>query len=126
MVALVDSDIVIDALKGEVAAGDLFVAAIEQENNLYGSTVTKAEVLAGAKDSELDRTVKLLSSISWIAVSEEIAERAGSLARVYRKSHSGIDMADYLIAATAQELELELCTRNVKHFPMFDGLQSPY
>ena len=39
---------------------------------------------------------------------------------------SGIDDADYLIAATALLLEADLLTTNVCHFPMLPGLQSPY
>ncbi|GAA1097327.1 hypothetical protein GCM10009648_40710 [Tsukamurella spumae] len=48
------------------------------------------------------------------------------LARRYRASHSGIDIADYLIAATATAAGAELWTRNIKHFPMFERLESPY
>ncbi len=46
--------------------------------------------------------------------------------RVRRGSHSGIDDADYLIAATANILDAPLLTTNVRHFPMFEGLTRPY
>jgi len=35
-------------------------------------------------------------------------------------------LADLVIAATAQDLGLELATGNVKHFPMFKSLRAPY
>jgi len=33
---------------------------------------------------------------------------------------------DLIIAATALELSAPLATINVRHFPMFEGLRSPY
>lgn len=76
--------------------------------------------------SEKSSTRALLAVFEWIDVTEEIADAAGALARRYRASHSGIDIADYLIAATATLSAAELWTRNVKHFPMFEGLKPPY
>jgi predicted nucleic acid-binding protein len=43
-----------------------------------------------------------------------------------RLSHSGIDDADYLIAATAIVLDADLLTTNTRHFPMLKGLRPPY
>lgn len=48
------------------------------------------------------------------------------LARQYRRSHNGIDVVDYLIAATAIVIDADLLTTNVRHFPMFDQLAPPY
>jgi predicted nucleic acid-binding protein len=48
------------------------------------------------------------------------------LARIYRRSHAGVDLADFLIAASAQELDARLVTRNGKHFPMIPDLEPPY
>jgi len=68
----------------------------------------------------------LFAALDWIAVTEEIADQAGRLARRYRASHGSVDVIDYLIAATAQEFGADLWTRNVRHFPMFAGLAAPY
>jgi hypothetical protein len=46
--------------------------------------------------------------------------------RTYRRSHQGIGLGDYLIAATVEVEGLELATLNVKHFPMFPDLQKPF
>lgn len=51
---------------------------------------------------------------------------AGELARRYRTSYTGIDAADYLIAATSILHDAQLLTMNVKHFPMLEGLQQAY
>ncbi len=46
--------------------------------------------------------------------------------RRYRRSHGGIGLGDYLIAATADVNGLELATLNTRHFPMFPGLEPPF
>jgi predicted nucleic acid-binding protein len=46
--------------------------------------------------------------------------------RVYRRSHPGIGVGDYLVAATADIEGLELATLNVNHYPMFPGLVAPF
>jgi predicted nucleic acid-binding protein len=45
--------------------------------------------------------------------------------REYRRSHAGIGLGDYLIAATVLTEGLELATLNVRHYPMFPGLARP-
>jgi hypothetical protein len=57
---------------------------------------------------------------------ETVARRAGELAREHRRRHAGIDTADYLIAATAQLLDAELLTTNLRCFPMLPGLRAAY
>jgi predicted nucleic acid-binding protein len=59
-------------------------------------------------------------------VSEQVAWRAATLMREHRRSHSGIGLDDYLIAATALAEGLELATLNVRHYPMFPGLARPF
>ena len=44
----------------------------------------------------------------------------------YRRSHSGIGLGDYLIAATALSEGLELATLNTRHYPMFPELARPF
>ena len=61
-----------------------------------------------------------------VPVSDAIAQRAGEYLRTYRRSHQGIDLADYLIAATVDIKEAALSTLNVKHFPMIEGLQPAF
>ena len=51
---------------------------------------------------------------------------AAQLVREYRRSHSGIGLGDYLIAATSLTEGLELATLSVRHFPMFPELARPF
>ncbi len=68
----------------------------------------------------------LLGSLTLLPVSDGIARRAGELLRTYRRSHGGIDLVDYVIAATSQAYDAPLMTLNVEHFPMFERLRPAY
>jgi len=96
------------------------------EESIYASEVVRFELLAGVREKEVDALEQFFSAISWVPVGEEVARAAGSLAQRHRCSHSGIDDADYLIAATALLLEADLLTTNVRHLPMIAGLAPVY
>ncbi|KXP13831.1 hypothetical protein AXK60_23570 [Tsukamurella pseudospumae] len=123
---LLDTSILIDHLRGRPEAHERLSASRREGRHLLASVLTRTEVLGGMRASEKSSTRALLSVFEWIEVSQEIADAAGALAREYRASHSGIDIADYVIAATTTASGAELWTRNVKHFPMFPGLSPPY
>jgi hypothetical protein len=125
-VKLLDTTVAIDHLRGDQAAVDLLRALIENDETVAASEVVRFELLAGVRDDELPALEQFFSAVSWVAVGEEVARTAGGLARKHRRAHSGIDDADYLIAATALLLEADLLTTNVRHFPMLPGLQPPY
>lgn len=88
--------------------------------------VTATELTGGMRSGERREVNLLLASLRIRAVSEPIGWRAGELMRRFRASHHGIGLGDYLMAATAQILGLELATLNVKHFPMMEGLEPPF
>lgn len=122
MIALLDACVVIDILRSAPPA----LAALTQQELLTASEVTRFEVLAGQRRDEEAATDEFFQGIGWIDVDEPIARRAAALARRYRPSHSGIDDADYLVAATALEYGARLLTTNVRHFPMLPGLEPAY
>ena len=70
--------------------------------------------------------MRLLGSLQRFEVSEQVAWRAATLMREYRRSHTGIGLGDYLIAATALTEGLELATLKVRHYPMFPELARPF
>lgn len=90
------------------------------------SILTKVEILAGMRAAERARTRKLIGAIDWLEVDDDLGERAGALASRFLRSHPGVEIVDYVIAATAERLSAELLTRNLKHFPMFPELRDPY
>lgn len=122
---LVDTSILIDVLRGR----DEAVAALREARHagpLHASEVTRLEVLAGMRPKEEPATRALLGALTWHPLDARIAEIAGELGRRWLPAHRGIDSADLAIAATAIALGAPLATRNVKHFPMFEDLVSPY
>lgn len=99
---------------------------MEEGRELCASVVTKIELLWNMRAAEKRRVRKLIDALTWLSTTEEIAEAAGNLARQYRASHANIDLADYVIGATAAYYDAALWTLNLKHFPMFDDLEAPY
>lgn len=123
---LLDTSVAIDHLRGERSAVDLLSRLVDAEETVVASEVVRFELIAGVRDNELEALEQFFSALSWIAVDEAITRSAGSLARQHRRAYSGIDDADYLIAATALLLDAELLTTNVRHFPMLPGLRPAY
>lgn len=126
MTVLVDTSVLIDHLRGNTDARQALRTAADSGRRVAASVVTKVEVLAGMRPPEEDQTRRLLDVIDWVQVDDPIAEQAGALANQYLRSHPGVDPIDYIIAATAQALDADLWTTNLKHFPMFPQLTSPY
>lgn len=126
MTAVVDTDVLIDVLRGREEAGELLRRKLTSGEEVLASVLTRTELLAGSRIGEEADLEGLFGALRWVSVDPSIADRAGQLARSHRRSHSGIDAVDFVIAATAQELDAELHTRNVRHFPMFPGLRPAY
>jgi predicted nucleic acid-binding protein len=125
-VKLLDTSVAIDHLRGAPPAVDLLSGLIEAEESLLASEAVRFELLAGVREKEVEALEQFFSVISWVPVGEEVARAAGALAQRHRRSHSGIEGADYLIAATALLLDADLLTTNVRHFPMIAGLAPAY
>lgn len=123
---LLDTTVAVDHLRGAEPAVDLLRRLIDEEETVAASEVVRFELLAGVREDEIEALEQLFSALSWVPVDEAVSRAAGSLARRHRRAHTGIDDADYLIAATALLLDAELLTTNVRHFPMLAGLRPPY
>jgi predicted nucleic acid-binding protein len=117
---LVDTDIWIDYLRGHPQA----IACIKQlPERVWISAVSVAELHAGVREgAERDALALLISSLDVADLTAEIAARGGLLRRDYGRSH-GVGLNDALIAATTIELDLQLLTLNVKHYPALDKQQ---
>ena len=78
------------------------------------------------RSDERGAVAQLFGALQLIPVSDQIAGLAGQFLRTYRRSHSGIDVVDYVVAASAHLHSEPLATLNVKHFPMFADLAAPW
>lgn len=103
---MVDSDIVIDHIRGIRQLPPLPLAY---------SVITRCELFAGRDDPE--RLRRLLAPMQEFPIDSEIAERGGAL-----KRESQVPTPDALIAATALKHRLPLMTRNLRHFERVPGL----
>lgn len=105
---------------------NLFEDLYRANDAIVASEITRFEVLAGLRRGEEDHTERLLAEIVFVPLDEPIARLAAGLARTFRSAYGGIEDEDYIVAATALELEADLLTRNVRHFPMLAGLEPAY
>ena len=127
---LIDTDLIIDLLRGYPPAQAFFKNLQEgvrkEEITPFISVITEAELQSGAnvEDPKQQAGVDgLMGSISKIMVDSSTARTAGDLRR-----RRAIPLLDALLAATALEHGMILCTRNRKDFLPIKGLktETPY
>jgi predicted nucleic acid-binding protein len=124
-VTIFDSTVLIAHLRGAEPATDLLREAVGREK-AGASVLSRVEIEGGMRSGERSDVARLFTAIRLEPVTDLIAVRAGQFLRAHRRSNPGIDLADYVIAATADVLGESLLTLNVKHFPMFEGLQPAF
>lgn len=114
---LVDTDILIDFLRGRAKAKN-FLLSVINNSSICCSVITVAEIYAGMRDHEREKTDNLIDSLNIIDVTREIAEKAGK----YKSTHKGhnLELDDCLIAASAFVKKAVLATCNNRHYPMTD------
>jgi predicted nucleic acid-binding protein len=118
-----DTSILIDVLRADQAA----LAYVRDVTEVpICSEVTRIEVMRGLRSGERTSAEQLFRTLRWVPLDEPIARRAGELGRRWDRHRPGISLADLVIAATAEQVDAELATTNVRHFPMFESLQAPY
>jgi hypothetical protein len=118
---LFDTDVLIWCFRGVEKAAK----AIEQDDAPAISVVTYMELAQGARDRKELRTIKAFLHDLGIPVLP-LTENIGHRASIYVEEHAlahGLTMGDALIAATAMERGLALCSGNAKHFKVVDELE---
>ena len=111
--ALFDTDVLIDFLRGIEGAQELLLSFKYEKN--YCSVITTGEVLFGMKESEREKTLTLFDNLIELEVSRRII-RASYEVKKRAKGHH-LELMDCIIAATALEQNFTLVTRNSKHYP---------
>ena len=120
-----DSTVLIAHLRGVQAATALLRKAVEVDEAAC-SVLSRIEIEGGMRSAERAAVGRLFAALKLEPVSDAIARQAAVHLRAYRRSHPGIDLVDYVVAATAEVLGAELQTLNVKHFPMVSGLHPAF
>jgi predicted nucleic acid-binding protein len=105
---LLDSVILIDHLNG-VRAATLYLESLKKA---HISVITRAEVLAGLRLSEMPAVKEWLDRYPTLAIDRQTADLAADLRRTHKWK-----LPDALQAAVAQQHRLQFATRNTKDFP---------
>ena len=117
---LIDSDILIKVSRArDTSILEQWGGLSRGSTVLLCSPVTVAELWHGARSGDEKILQMLFGAVRCIPIDIEIGERAGAYLRQYAKSHS-VELGDALIAATASIHNLQLWTRNRRHYPMKD------
>ena len=116
-----DTDILIWVQRGNQKAA----RAINESKYRYVSVLTYMELLQGAQNRKQHEVIiSFLGDLGFqtLPLTENIGHRAAVYVAEYTLSH-GIRAADAIIAATATENNLPLCSGNAKHYRVIQELK---
>lgn len=116
---LLDTNIVIEFLRGNSQVKDIFIRLLNNKEQLYYTPEVIAEIFAGLRKGEEKPTRLFFDALTISHTNRRIGEKAGEYLKKYYPSH-GIDFPDAMIAAHAHFLDAKLYTLNKKHYPMTD------
>jgi len=117
-VYLLDTNVIIDALNGKKDRNALLLGLAERGHLLACCAVNVAEVYAGLRPKEEQRTEALLRSLQFFPITFSIAELAGRLKQLHSRRGRTLTIPDTTIAAVAIHNDLILLTDNTRDFPM--------
>ena len=118
---LFDTDILIWIQRGNEKAANL----VGKQSERYLSIQTYMELLQGASNKQQQTIIKKFIKtfeFQTLPLSENIGHRAAVYIEAYALAY-GMYAGDALIAATAAEHNLTLCTSNEKHFKCVQNLE---
>lgn len=117
---LVDSDVLIDYLRG-LDGAQSFLLKLQESGTLWVSTINIMEIYSGEdiKEEEKRKAIdSFLDDFAKIELDTKKAKRGGRIRLEY-----GVPFADAAIAATCLEDSLILVSKNKKHFQRVEGLE---
>ena len=115
---LLDSSVLIDALRLRRGRRQWLAGLVRGGHTLATSALNLAEVYAGMRPEEEARTQAFLNALECHAITPNVAQTAGKLKRQWEQKGRTLTLADTLIAAVALEQGCPLLTDNRKDFPM--------
>jgi predicted nucleic acid-binding protein len=118
MILLLDTTVLLDVLRARQNRRSLLAELIAGGHVLATAAINIAEVYAGMRSGEENKTEAFLSSLDCYPITAAIARRAGSLKSAWAHKGRTLSLADMIVAATAIENGLSLMTDNRKDFPL--------
>lgn len=123
MKIVVDSSIIIDYLRGGKNWEELISSAeTEQDVQLFLPTIVIFELYSGTSTKnvkKLQEMIYFISQFQRIDLNENIARLAGELSRDVQQH---IQAPDYIIAASALQMNAQVVTLNKKHFEQIPNI----
>ncbi len=116
---LLDSDVIIDVLRGRRAVVAALRALERSGVPTYCTAVSWAEIYAGVRRGEEPHTEAFLRARGEVVLDARAGRHAGAYLASFARTH-GVEIADALIAAAASTAGLRLWTGNRRHYPMRD------
>jgi predicted nucleic acid-binding protein len=115
---LLDSDAVIDHLKGVGPTIALVDTLINGRNILCTCDVVLAEVYTGLPPAARDAAEQFLATLDFLPSVPEIGRQAGLWKYQFARQGTTVALTDALIAATALHWGATVVTGNPRHYPM--------
>jgi predicted nucleic acid-binding protein len=115
---LLDTSVIIDTLRLRHGRKELLRQLVNDGHRLMTTAINVAEVYAGMRSGEEQRTVLLLSSLECYGIDAAVGEHAGRLKNSWSKKGRTLALPDALVAAIAIGQGCALLTDNQKDFPM--------
>ncbi|MGH2945189.1 MAG: type II toxin-antitoxin system VapC family toxin [Solirubrobacteraceae bacterium] len=117
MPVLLDTTVLIDALRGRPAAGR--VLALRSGGDVpWVCAINVEEIHRGIRPGEEQAVRRLLEALRVAPLGRDEGERAGAWRRQYAAQGITLSQADCLIAAAAVSVDATLATGNPRDFPM--------
>ena len=118
MQVLVDTSVLIDALRLRRQRRELLYELVQNGHSLVTTAINVAEIYAGMRPWEEQRTNNLLDLLLCYELTKTTARLAGTLKSEWANEGRTLALADAIIAAMALERDCALMTDNRKDFPM--------
>jgi predicted nucleic acid-binding protein len=115
---LLDTSVLIDALRLRHRRRELLAELVQAGHTLATSALNIAEVYAGMRPDEAQRTEVLLSVLDCYDLTGTSARHAGALKQQWAQKGRTLALADMIVAAIALQHGCTLMTDNRKDFPM--------
>lgn len=115
---LLDTTVLIDALRGRPAADRLRHRVQGQGDEPYVCAVNIEEVTRGLRSGEQAAADALFAGLRVVPLGVDEGRRAGTFRRRYAEQGVTLSQADCLVAAAALAIGGRLATGNPRHFPM--------
>lgn len=118
MKILLDTSVIIDALRGRRGRRVFLRDLLEEGHELACCAINVAEVYSGMRPREAEATAELIDGLEYVEISREAARHAGELRLEWQRKGKTLSLPDAIMGAVALRRGLTVATDNIRHFSM--------